>query len=141
VVERVIHFWIFLSLYLVLLRNSQKFEVSSKASQGACVPPALPPLRTCNGQCITVQALCLKVGLGISRTNADLSGIQFATYFIDFFVEETKRFVSSTVNVISTRQTCGQRSSRAGESKRQALGNYFSKRIFYMFLKSKCRGN
>ena len=52
-----------------------------------------------------------------------LSEIQFRTHFIDFFVVETKRFVSSTVNVILTRQTCGQRSSKAAESKRQALGN------------------
>jgi len=58
-----------------------------------------------------------------------LSGIQFRTHFIDFFVVETKRFVSSTVNVILTRQTCGQRSSKAAESKRRALGNYFSGRI------------
>ena len=58
-----------------------------------------------------------------------------------FFVVETKRFVGSTVNVISTRQTCGQRSSWAAESKRRALrlGNYFFKRICYMFLISKCR--
>jgi len=34
---------------------------------------------------------------------------------------ETKRFVGSFVNVILTRQTCGQRSSRAAESKRRAL--------------------
>jgi len=70
-----------------------------------------------------------------------LSGIQFTTYFIESFVVETKRFVSSFVNVILTRQTCGQRSSRAAESKRQALGNYFSERICYMFLISKCRGD
>jgi len=43
-----------------------------------------------------------------------LSGIQFTTHFIDFFVVETKRFVGSTVNVIFTRQTYGQRSSRPG---------------------------
>jgi len=54
---------------------------------------------------------------------------------------ETKRFVGSTVNVIFTRQTCGQHSSRAAESKRRALGNYFSERICYMFLMSKCRGD
>jgi len=70
-----------------------------------------------------------------------LSGIQFTTRFIEFFVVETKRFVSSTVNEIWTQQTCGQRSSRATESKRQALGNYFSERIWYMFLTSKCRGD
>jgi len=54
---------------------------------------------------------------------------------------ETKRFVGSTVNVILTRQTCGQRSSKAAESKHRALGNYFSGRICYMFLISKCRGD
>ena len=52
---------------------------------------------------------------------------------------ETNRFVGSFVNVILTRQTCGQRSSRAAESKRRALGNYFSERMCYMFLISKCR--
>jgi len=70
-----------------------------------------------------------------------LSGIQFTTYFIEIFVVETKRFVSSFVNVILTRQTCGQRSSRVAESKRQTIGNYFSERICYMFLISKCRGD
>ena len=54
---------------------------------------------------------------------------------------ETKRFVGSFVHVILTRQTCGQRSSGAAESKRRALGNYFSERICYMFLISKCRGD
>jgi len=70
-----------------------------------------------------------------------LSGMQFTTHFIDFFVVETKRFVGSFVNVILTRQTCGQRSSTTAESRRQALGNYVSKRIWYMFLISKCRGD
>ena len=46
----------------------------------------------------------------------------------------TKRFVCSFANVILTWQICGQRSSRAVESKRRALGNYFSERICYMFL-------
>jgi len=70
-----------------------------------------------------------------------LSGIQFTTHFIESFVVETKRFVGSTVNVILTRQTCGQRSSRDAESKRRALGNYFSERICYMFPISNCRGD
>ena len=70
-----------------------------------------------------------------------LSGIQFTTYFIDILVVETKRFVGSFVHVILTRQTCGLRSSGAAESKRRALGNYFSERICYMFLISKCRGD
>jgi len=70
-----------------------------------------------------------------------LSGIQFTTHFIEICVVETKRFVGSTVHVILARQTCGQRSSKAAESKRRALGNYFPERICYMFLISKCRGD
>jgi len=70
-----------------------------------------------------------------------LSGIQFTTHFIEIFVMETKRFVGSFVIVILTRQICGQRSSRTAESKRRALGNYFSERICYMFQMSKCRGD
>jgi len=50
-----------------------------------------------------------------------LSGIQFTMYFIDFFVVQTKRFVGSSLTAILTRQTCGQRSSRAAESKRRAV--------------------
>jgi len=83
----------------------------------------------------------LKVRSGTSRTNEILSGIQFKTYFIKFFLVETKRFVSSFVNVILTWQTCSQRSKRAAESKRRALGNDFSERICYMFPRSKCRGD
>ena len=70
-----------------------------------------------------------------------LSGIHFTTYFIEIFVVETKRFVSSFLNVILTQQSCGQHSSRAGKSKRQAIGYYFSERICYMSLISKCRGD
>jgi len=77
--------------------------------------------------------------LGISRTNADSQWIQFTTYFIEIFVVETKRFVGIFVHVILTRQTCGQRSTWAAESKRRALGNYFPEQICYMFLMSKCR--
>jgi len=65
--------------------------------------------------------------------------IQFTTHFIEIFVVETKRCVGSTVHVILTGQTCGQRSSRAAESKRRALWNYFFEQICYMFLISKCR--
>ena len=42
-----------------------------------------------------------------------------------FLIVETKRFVDSFSNVILTRQTCDQRSSRAAESKRRALDIYF----------------
>jgi len=68
-----------------------------------------------------------------------LSGIQFTTCFIEFFVVETKRFVGGTVHVTLMRQTCGLRSSRAAESKRRAIGNYFFERICYVFLISKFR--
>jgi len=81
------------------------------------------------------------VGLIIFRTNADSQWNPVYNAFHRFFVVETKRFVGSFVNVILTRQTCGQRSSRAAERKRRALGNYFSERICYMFLISKCTGD
>ena len=81
----------------------------------------------------------LKVGLGISRTNADSQWNPVYNALHRIFVEETKRFVGSFVNVILTWQTCGQRSSRAVESKRPALRDYFSVQICYMFLRSKCR--
>jgi len=77
----------------------------------------------------------LEVGLGIPRRTQILSGTQFTTHFIELFVVEMKRFVGSTVNVIS----CGQRSSKAAECKHRALGNYLSERICYMILISKCR--
>jgi len=83
----------------------------------------------------------IKVRLGISRTNADSQWNPVYNVFHRNFVMETKRFVGSFVNVILTRQTCGQRSSGAAESKRRAIGNYFSERICYMLLISKCRGD
>jgi len=61
--------------------------------------------------------------------------------FHRFLVVETKRFVGSSVNVILTRQICGQRSSRAAESKRRALANSFLKQICYLFLIPKFRGD
>jgi len=61
-----------------------------------------------------------------------LDGIQFTTYFIEIFVVEMKRFVGSCVHVILPRQTCGQRSSRAAESKRRALENYFRANLLYV---------
>ena len=89
----------------------------------------------------TIPFATLRWGWVFLERTRILSGIQSTTYFIDFFVVQTKPFVGSFVNVILTRQTCGQRSSRAAESKRQTMGNYFSERICYMFLLSKCRGD
>ena len=83
----------------------------------------------------------IKVSLGISRTNADCQWNPVYNTFHRFLIAETKRFVGSSVNVILTRQTCGQRSSRAAESKHRALENHFTEWICYMFLMSKCRGD
>ena len=55
-----------------------------------------------------------------------LSEIQFTRHSIEFIVVETKRFVSSNINVILTRHTCGQRSSMSTGSKHRALDNFFS---------------
>ena len=90
--------------------------------------------------CGTVHVnVSFKVGLGISRTNADSPWNPVYNAFHQNFVVETKRFVGSFVHVILTWQTCGQCSSKAAESKRRALGNYFFERICYMFLMSRCR--
>jgi len=75
------------------------------------------------------------------ETTRLLSGIQFTTHFIEFIVMVTKQFVGSNVNVILTRQTCGQRSSRAAESKRRAPGNYLDEWTCYMFLIPKSEGD
>jgi len=61
--------------------------------------------------------------------------------FIEFVLLETKRFVGSNVNVILTRQTCGQHSSMSAGSKRWALAFYFSVRICHMLPISKCRAD
>jgi len=75
--------------------------------------------------CLKLFARNLRWGWVFLERTRIFSGIQFTTHFIEIFVVKTKRFVGSFVNVILTRQTCGQRSSRAAESKRRALGNYF----------------
>jgi len=78
----------------------------------------------------------VKVGLGISRTNANS---QWNSVISSNFLLWKRN--DSSVHVTLTRQTCGQRSSRAAESKGRALGNYFFERICYMFPISKCRGD
>jgi len=71
--------------------------------------------------------------------NADSQWNPVYNAFHLIFVVETKRFVGSFVNVTLTRQTCGQRSSRAAECKHRALENCFSERMCYIFELSKCR--
>jgi len=88
-----------------------------------------------------LPSIILRWGWVFLERTRILSGIQFTTHFIEFLVVETKQFVGSSVNVILTRKPCGQRSSRAAESKHRALENYFPERICHMFQVSKCTGN
>jgi len=60
-------------------------------------------------QCM-ILTIHLRWGWEFFERTRILSGIQFTRYFIEFVVVETKRFVGSNVNVILTRQPCGQRS-------------------------------
>ena len=101
---------------------------------------------TCCGRFMCVlRFVCLfKVGYLSNKRGfwvvVERNCIHFTTHFIECLVVETKRFVG-TVNVILTRQTCGQRSSRAAQSKRRVIESYFSKRICHMFQIPKCRGD
>jgi len=54
----------------------------------------------------------LNLHFGLVPELHQVSGIQFTTHFIEFFVVQTKRFVVSFVHVIMTRQNCGQLPSR-----------------------------
>jgi len=89
--------------------------------------------------CIAERDLQIKESFGDFAT-LYLLFFKLTRHFIKFVVAETKEFVGSNANVILTRHTCGQRSRRAAGSKRRVLGNYFSMRICYEFLISKCRG-
>jgi len=81
----------------------------------------------------------LQAGLGLVRTKVYFqSGFQFTKRLIVFVCVETNQIIGSNPNVILTRQTCGQRSNMAAESKRRALALYFSMRICYRFIMSKC---
>jgi len=57
----------------------------------------------------------------------------------NLFSQKRNNFRSDS-NVIQTRQTCGQRSSMAAGSKRQALAFYVCVRICFISLMSRCRG-
>ena len=60
------------------------------------------------------------------QRTCEFNGIQFIKHFSEFVFVETNEVDRSNSNVILTRQTCGHRSSRVAESKRQALALYFS---------------
>jgi len=62
-----------------------------------------------------------------------LNGIQFTTHFIEFFVVEMKRFVRSFVNVVLTRQTCGQRSRQGcGKQTPSARKLFYRANLLYV---------
>jgi len=56
------------------------------------------------------------------------------------WIQNQKKSFGSNPNVILMRQTCGQRSGMAVESKCRGLAFYFSIPICYLFPLSKCRG-
>ena len=68
-----------------------------------------------------------------------LSGIQLSERSFEFVFMETNQLFGSNVNVIFLRQTSGLRLSMASGSKYRALAFYFTVRIVYLFLISKCR--
>jgi len=78
--------------------------------------------------------------LSLRRAPCVFSGIQFTRHFIEFVFVEMNQLFGSNLNVILSRQTCGQRSGMAAGSKWQASAFYFSVLIFYMSTLSKCRG-
>jgi len=79
------------------------------------------------------HAHTLRQGWVLLKRTCEFSEIQFAKHFIEFVLVETNEVVSSNSHVKLTRQTCGQRSSRVAGSKRRAIGNYCSIRIWYVF--------
>jgi len=86
-----------------------------------------------------LESFKVVLGLVWLKRTCVFSGIQFTEHFIDFFVETNQLFGSNS-NVILTRQTCGQRSGMAAESKRRGLAFYFPVLICYMLPLSKWRG-
>jgi len=89
---------------------------------------------------VSVWIVLLRWGWVFLERARILGEIQFTAHFIGFFVVETKRFVSSFVDVILTRQACGRRSDGTAEGERQALGDCFSERVCCMCLMSECGG-
>jgi len=101
-------------------RYSVKMEGICKRALISTKEPSFPQKRKVS------SILHLRWGCVFLERTRILSGIQFTTHFMEFFAVETKRFIGRSINVIFTRQTCCQRSSRAAESKRRALDIYFS---------------
>jgi len=79
---------------------------------------------------------------GCRKQTPSASILFSAKHFIKFRVVlvETNEVVRSNSDVMFTRQTCGHRLSRVAGNKHRALAFYFSVRIWYIFLISRCRG-
>ena len=84
-------------------------------------------------------SLLLKVGWVFFERMRVLSGIQFIRCFIDFAVVGTNQIVNSNSNVILTWQTCGLAPEHVCGKQTSSARKWFSCRIWYMFLLSKCR--
>jgi len=82
--------------------------------------------------CRAFAVVGLRWGCVFLEQTQIVSGIQFTTHCIEFLVVESNRFVGSFENVILTRQTCGQRSSRSAESKRRALKKKFRTNLLHV---------
>jgi len=78
-------------------------------------------------------------GFGLNERAYSLKS-SLQKHFIESVFVETNDLVRSGSNMILTRQTCGQHSSRVARSKRRALSWYLSVRIRHVFSISKCRG-
>jgi len=55
------------------------------------------------------HSVTLRKGWVRFETNVRIHGEQYTKYFIKFIFVETNQLFSSNLNVILTRQTCGQR--------------------------------
>jgi len=84
-----------------------RHSASSMPTQHA--PLLLPPKSMQReGNLWIGECSLLRWGWAFLEPTQILSGIQFFTYVIEFVVVVTKQLVGSTVNVILSRQSCGQ---------------------------------
>ena len=74
---------------------------------------------------VSAMKIFLRWGWFFLEGTRILSGIQFPRHFIEFVVVETKQFVGDNVNVILTRQICGQRSSMSAACLRHANAEHY----------------
>jgi len=115
-------------------RKERKEQVNlwnpSECRDRVCLDDPRDCLRDCPGRgglflvsffplVVTTQ---LKVGFDISRTNADSDSLESTSRCISpKKIVETNQLIDRNLNMILTRQRCGQRSSMVAGSKRRVL--------------------